>query len=61
MEYPRNRLEFDEFFPDEESCLVYLERLRWRDGFVCPRGDESRMTGMDARALFENLTIGSSS
>jgi hypothetical protein len=24
-------------------------------------GDESRMTGMDARALFENLTIGSSS
>ena len=37
MEYPRNRLEFDEFFPDEVSCLVYLERLRWRDGFVCPR------------------------
>jgi len=33
--YPRNRLEFDEFFPDEGSCLAYLERLRWPDGFVC--------------------------
>jgi hypothetical protein len=35
--YPRDRLEFDEFFPDEESCLAYLERVRWPDGFVCPR------------------------
>jgi hypothetical protein len=23
VDYPRNRLEFDEFFPDEESCLAY--------------------------------------
>jgi transposase-like protein len=35
VDYPRNRLEFDEFFPDEASCLAYLERLRWPDGFVC--------------------------
>ena len=33
--YPRDRLEFDEFFPDEVSCLAYLERLRLPEGFVC--------------------------
>jgi transposase-like protein len=37
VDYPRNRLEFDEFFPDEASCLAYMERLRWPRGFVCPR------------------------
>lgn len=40
VDYPRNRLEFDEFFPDERSCLAYLERARWPDGFVCPRCGE---------------------
>jgi transposase-like protein len=37
VHYPRDRLEFDEFFPDEGSCVAYLERVRWPDGFVCPR------------------------
>lgn len=37
VDYPRDRLEFDEFFPDEASCLAYLERLRWPGGFVCRR------------------------
>ena len=37
VDYPRNRLEFEEFFPDEGSCLAYLERVRWPDGFDCPR------------------------
>ena len=36
-DYPRNRIEFDDFFPDEDSCSAFLERLRWPDGFVCPR------------------------
>jgi len=35
VDYPRNRVEFDEFFPDEASCRRYVERLRWPDGFVC--------------------------
>ena len=26
-----------EWFPDDAACLAYLERLRWPDGFVCPR------------------------
>lgn len=23
-------------FPDDKACAVYLEKLRWPDGFVCP-------------------------
>jgi transposase-like protein len=37
VDYPRNRLEVDEFFPDEESCRAYLEGVRWPEGFICPR------------------------
>ena len=37
VDYPRDRLELDSFFPDEASCLAYLERIRWRGGFGCPR------------------------
>jgi transposase-like protein len=37
VDYPRDRLEFDEFFPDEENCLAYLEGVRWPGGFICPR------------------------
>jgi transposase-like protein len=36
IDYPRNRVEFDEFFPDEQTCLRYLEELRWLKGFACP-------------------------
>ena len=35
-DYPRDRPEFRRFFPDEDRCLAYLERLRWPDGFRCP-------------------------
>jgi transposase-like protein len=35
-DYPRSLPEFLAWFPDEASCLAYLERLRWRDGFSCP-------------------------
>ncbi len=41
-DYPRNWNEFLEWFADEESCLNYLEKLRWPGGFICPRcGHES--------------------
>lgn len=36
-DYPRTWAEFIEWFHDEEVCLEFLERLRWPDGFVCPR------------------------
>ena len=35
-DYPRNWNEFLDWFASEASCLAYLERLRWPEGFVCP-------------------------
>ena len=50
-DYPRDRLEFDTFFPDEGSCLAYLERVRWPDGFVCPRCGGSGTPWRSSRGL----------
>ena len=36
-EYPRNLTELDANFGTEEACRAYLARLRWPDGFRCPR------------------------
>lgn len=38
----RSRIKgFSELFPDEESCIVYLEQLRWGDKVVSPFDPES--------------------
>lgn len=34
--YPRTYREFVMMFPDESECALYLERLRWPNGFNCP-------------------------
>jgi transposase-like protein len=36
-EYPRNLAELEASFGTEEACRAYLARLRWPDGFRCPR------------------------
>ena len=36
-EYPCNVMELEKQFATEEACKAYLFRLRWPDGFVCPR------------------------
>jgi len=36
-DYPRSQGEFDAQFASEEACREYLFRLRWPEGFVCPR------------------------
>src|SRR5882757_8031124 len=28
--------QFKKLFPNEASCLAYLEHARWSDGFICP-------------------------
>jgi transposase-like protein len=35
--YPVNLIEFEQQFSTEEACLSYVARLRWPDGFLCPR------------------------
>lgn len=36
-EYPRNLSEFEAWFDTEQACRDYLFRLRWPEGFHCPR------------------------
>jgi hypothetical protein len=36
-DYPQTWNEFLDWFATEDACLAYLERLRWPQGFVCPR------------------------
>ena len=36
-EFPRSLREFEEQFATEQACRDYLFRLRWPDGFRCPR------------------------
>ena len=35
--FPQTIADLDRLFPDEEACRGYLARLRWPQGFVCPR------------------------
>jgi transposase-like protein len=37
IDYPRNLIEFDSFFSSEKECRDYLMRVRWSEGFICPR------------------------
>src|SRR5690606_29564840 len=36
-DYPKDFRQFDEWFATEEDCERFLRRVRWPDGFVCPR------------------------
>jgi len=36
-EYPMNLIEFEKEFSTEEQCRAYLFKLRWADGYRCPR------------------------
>ena len=33
VDYPGTWAAFLKWFPDDPSCVVFLERLRWPDGF----------------------------
>jgi len=34
-DFPKNEVEFDRRFCNEQACLEYLSQLRWPEGFVC--------------------------
>ncbi len=36
-DYPKTLIEFEKRFATEEACLDYLFKLRWPEGFRCPR------------------------
>jgi hypothetical protein len=35
--FPESLPAFQRMFPDDRACALYLESVRWRDGFACPR------------------------
>lgn len=51
VDYPRTLQEFDKWFSAEKSCVDYLRRLRWPDGFHCPACGGNKFW-MTARGLF---------
>lgn len=42
MEF-KTMLEMVRTFDDEEKCLLYLSKLRWPEGPICPRCGESKL------------------
>ena len=36
LPFPQSLPEFQRLFPDNESCVAYLLKLRWPCGFICP-------------------------
>jgi transposase-like protein len=40
--YPRTILELEERFATENACWEYLIKIRWPEGFVCPRCGAAR-------------------
>ncbi len=41
-DYPRTYQEFRSWFPDDAACVEYLGKLRWPNGFSCPRCGDGR-------------------
>lgn len=36
VDYPETYQDLLSWFPDDQACLDYLEKLRWPRGFICP-------------------------
>ncbi len=49
IDYPRTFNEFDRFFGDDVACRDYVFRLRWPEGFRCPRCQSSSSPWVTAR------------
>ena len=50
--FPETLIEFRERFSTEESCVEYLIKLRWPNGFICP-GCSKQNARTTTRGLFE--------
>jgi hypothetical protein len=54
MQQPRlDLLEFPKKFRTEKACWKHLFRLRWPNGFQCPRGQHERAYFHRTRRLYE--------
>ena len=48
-----NFFEFQERFMTEDDCFQYLKKLRWPDGFSCPRCNHTEAYFMKKRKIFQ--------
>jgi len=46
-DYPHTLMEFESMFSSEEACRNYLFKLRWPEGFACPRCQGRRAWAME--------------
>lgn len=51
LNFPRTLLEFQTRFSTEENCRTYLRRMRWPDGFLCPRCQGNHAFSLPKRGL----------
>ena len=52
-------LEFQRSFPDDAACAAFAFRLRWPDGFLCPKCGGRRAVSLRSRAnTYECLDCG---
>ena len=51
MRFPSNQIEFQDRFPDEESCWRHPREVRWPAGFECPRCGEQASSFIQTRRL----------
>lgn len=52
MHYPKDQLEFDDWFATEEGCLDYLMKIRWPEGVICPKCGCREVWKIESRNLF---------
>jgi transposase-like protein len=50
---PMSLLEFQNRFPDEESCREHLFRIRWPEGYSCPRCGHKEYGLITTRHLYQ--------
>ena len=51
--YPKTLLELERQFSTEEACRDYIFRLRWPEGFRCPRCDNEKAWPIIKTNLFQ--------
>jgi transposase-like protein len=51
-DFPKTLPEFEERFGNEQQCRDYLAKVRWPDGFVCPKC-QRRDAWVNCRGLYE--------
>ena len=57
-DFPTNELGFEERFGDEARCREYLMKLRWPDGFRCPKCTANSGWKLKGRELVECASCG---